>query len=595
MSADPVEALRRAAGPSLVSSSSLSADGRTLTLGSQTFDATARLSVRGVEGTYSLASTYLQIVDPSISLLKYRQECKKYNVEAGVKASDKAALVGYFYEASPTVKDDDDMEIDEEDVGEIEVAEKSDDGSQKDRDRDRDRDHDRGGEERHRRDKEKQRNRDEKDRARRHSDKHRGDGDRDHGKHRRSSDKHDKDRDRHRDRDRDRDTDRHHHGKHRRQSENHGRQHHRDKDRRHSHEKHDRHHRDEEKKHKAPITNEQLMGNLDIVVDKRNKAVPGEGEGGAGGQSQMLDPSQPSTPSASGNGAHGHDTLPPTPTADLLDEDVDEAELLVRCLSSAGFEVRNLTAEIKADRPAVERITAGEIPVGNSASVLRCGDGKRDFSRVLELFDEVRMAEQAAKKGGRGHTPGGSGGGKRPHPPPGTPGSDQKRSRRGAGSSGSAPVGRPIIVVPNAMTSPITMVNVQEFLGKAVFVPRTVMLKKSGGKRRLQTLTIRRKVSARLGGGEVEYEIIDNPLSQLKKTADWDRIVAIIPQGASWQFKGWKYETPVDIFSRCFGYYIGMEGAPIPKEISGWAVKQGWVNRDKRGMDSVTVAGFWNG
>lgn len=81
---------------------------------------------------------------------------------------------------------------------------------------------------------------------------------------------------------------------------------------------------------------------------------------------------------------------------------------------------------------------------------------------------------------------------------------------------------------------------------------------------------------------------------KLKHSADWDRIVAVIPQGAEWQFKGWKYTQPVDIFSRTFGFYIGYEGAPVPKEVLNWNVKLNNVHRDKRGLDSVTFSNFWN-
>jgi parafibromin len=33
------------------------------------------------------------------------------------------------------------------------------------------------------------------------------------------------------------------------------------------------------------------------------------------------------------------------------------------------------------------------------------------------------------------------------------------------------------------------------------------------------------------------------------KDRDWDRVVAVFATGQEWQFKGWKWERPVDIFS----------------------------------------------
>ena len=158
--------------------------------------------------------------------------------------------------------------------------------------------------------------------------------------------------------------------------------------------------------------------------------------------------------------------------------------------------------------------------------------------------------------------------------------------------------GKPIIIVPNAMTSPITLINALQFFQHSKFEPRDIAIKNQTGPKQ-SSLFVKRNVASRLGGGEVEYEIIDNPSRKLKSPADWDRVVAVIAQGAAWQFKGWgmvrgREATPVDIFSHSFGYYIGIEGAPVPKELLGWNVKKGNLSRDKRGLDSVVYANFWN-
>ena len=33
----------------------------------------------------------------------------------------------------------------------------------------------------------------------------------------------------------------------------------------------------------------------------------------------------------------------------------------------------------------------------------------------------------------------------------------------------------------------------------------------------------------------------------------------------------------------------------MPPDLKGWAVKNAFVNRDKRGLDQVAYASFWNG
>jgi len=54
-------------------------------------------------------------------------------------------------------------------------------------------------------------------------------------------------------------------------------------------------------------------------------------------------------------------------------------------------------------------------------------------------------------------------------------------------------------------------------------------------------------------------------------------------------------DNPVGVLSKSFGFYVGFEGAPIPQELSGWSVQKGYLSRDKRGLDGVVFAQFWNG
>ena len=381
---------------------------------------------------------------------------------------------------------------------------------------------------------------------------------------------------------------------------------------------------------KTGMTNEQLMEGLDVVVDKRDEDELGGGAAVSGGKTTGLDGAGGDGAAASsGAAAAAAAAGAPTPTV-LSEEEKEEEEerrqhaLVIQSLSSAGFEVGGMADAIESDRKAVEAITAMEIPVGNSASVLRCGagvgDARRDFSRVLELYIESLKAEERAKRAAAG---GGSGSGSGSGGPPGSDRKrsssggdrwgpkDPKRAKGGDAASSSKSGGRttpsrpkatgpPIIVVPNAMTSPITLVNATDFFGNATFVPRDVALKKAGGNASLaqlrkETVMVRHKVAPRLGGREIDFEIVDNPTTRLRNPADWDRVVAVVAQGAEWQFKGWRHAKPVDLFGRCFGFYVGIEGAPIPKELLGWNVKIGKLNRDKRGLDSVTFASFWNG
>ena len=82
-------------------------------------------------------------------------------------------------------------------------------------------------------------------------------------------------------------------------------------------------------------------------------------------------------------------------------------------------------------------------------------------------------------------------------------------------------MGKPIIIVPNTMTSPINLlVNVEEFLGSGIIVTRQKMLKYSVGMKRQQSVIIKRNIVSRVYGGLMKYEIIDNPKARLAKNRD---------------------------------------------------------------------------
>ena len=69
---------------------------------------------------------------------------------------------------------------------------------------------------------------------------------------------------------------------------------------------------------------------------------------------------------------------------------------------------------------------------------------------------------------------------------------------------------------------------------------------------RRATLPHRRVVAA--ASSRRRYTVVDNG-ARLSR-ADWDRVVAVFAQGAAWQFKGWKRDAPVEIFSRALGVHL---------------------------------------
>jgi len=108
----------------------------------------------------------------------------------------------------------------------------------------------------------------------------------------------------------------------------------------------------------------------------------------------------------------------------------------------------------------------------------------------------------------------------------------------------------PIIIVPSALTSLITLYNVQDFLENGVFVPP--IERKNQGVRKENLVVVKRK-KGKEDNKVVPYHIMDNPSKFGLK--EWDRVVAVFAMGPTWQFKDWKWAStsnpsPVEIFSK---------------------------------------------
>lgn len=120
----------------------------------------------------------------------------------------------------------------------------------------------------------------------------------------------------------------------------------------------------------------------------------------------------------------------------------------------------------------------------------------------------------------------------------------------------------PIIIIPAATTSLITMVNVKDILQDLKFVSNEEK-KKQGITRDnevlLQVIELKTQLVSSVNqifylkrkrnNMTVPYRVIDNP--QKLTQQDWNRVVAVFVMGPAWQFKGWPWDgNPVEIFSK---------------------------------------------
>jgi len=153
---------------------------------------------------------------------------------------------------------------------------------------------------------------------------------------------------------------------------------------------------------------------------------------------------------------------------------------------------------------------------------------------------------------------------------------------------GSKRVSRtPIIIIPAAPKSLITMFNARDVLQDLRFVS-TEDKRAAGGKRDNELLIQRRKE----GGLTVPYRILDNP-GKLNN-AEWDRVVAVFVMGQAWQFKGWPWDgSPVEIFSKIAGYHLKWDETNLEKNIANWAVTVIQLSRTRRHLDRAALMTFW--
>ncbi|KAK3928824.1 Parafibromin [Frankliniella fusca] len=180
---------------------------------------------------------------------------------------------------------------------------------------------------------------------------------------------------------------------------------------------------------------------------------------------------------------------------------------------------------------------------------------------------------------------------KKPAPQPNPMPAPQTQPRVG-NSMSSLPANKrpsrtPIIIIPAANTSLITMYNARDVLQDLKFVS-TEEKKAQGAKRDNEILLQRRKD----GGLTVPYRIVDNP-GKLNP-ADWERVVAVFVMGPAWQFKGWPWGgNPVEIFSKICAFHLKYDEMKLDSNVAQWAVHVVQLSRTKRHLDRAALMVIW--
>jgi parafibromin len=154
------------------------------------------------------------------------------------------------------------------------------------------------------------------------------------------------------------------------------------------------------------------------------------------------------------------------------------------------------------------------------------------------------------------------------------------------------------IIVPHSLTSLITLYNVQDFLKNSEFQSSESMRDKNPV--RESTITFER--TNPLNGTSYLFNVIDSVDRFKDNPSEWERVVGVFVSGQKWQFRGWKWEEPVDIFSQGIynvflivvkGFYLKFNDSNIDNAVKNWNVTVLEVNRYKRHFDGQCVHKFW--
>ncbi|OCL13627.1 CDC73-domain-containing protein [Glonium stellatum] len=136
----------------------------------------------------------------------------------------------------------------------------------------------------------------------------------------------------------------------------------------------------------------------------------------------------------------------------------------------------------------------------------------------------------------------------------------------------------PIILLSPSASSLLRMSNIKSFLDSGVYIPANSA---EASTTSVNLLHISRTLPSIDASRPLRFILVDTP-DQFKPDY-WSRVVAVFTTGQTWQFKGYKWTQPTELFSHVLGVYVGWQGEEPPPVVKGWG----------RGVISVKVD-KWN-
>ncbi|XP_068650573.1 protein CDC73 homolog [Aristolochia californica] len=288
-------------------------------------------------------------------------------------------------------------------------------------------------------------------------------------------------------------------------------------------------------------------------------------------------------PSAKLPGAADQEYRPEEPPTLLAGPAADETEIHVS-IANDHVETLNYTSMIKAlERPLKDRETLLECRHRNFYEILISSQRREEERHRIESHQ--RKDGLVAKSRLMGGTDVGGYGEDLGLDPSAKPKMHLKGSKIGEGV--------PIILVPSASQTLITIYNVKEFLEDGVFVPSDVKMKQlRPGTTKPDCVTVQKKFSR--DRVVAAYEVRDKPSTL--KAEDWDRVVAVFVLGKEWQFKDWPFKDHVEIFNKIIGFFMRFEDDSVEsaKTVKQWNVKIISISKNKRHQDRAAALEVWD-
>ncbi|KAJ2999830.1 40S ribosomal protein S4, X isoform [Globomyces sp. JEL0801] len=227
----------------------------------------------------------------------------------------------------------------------------------------------------------------------------------------------------------------------------------------------------------------------------------------------------------------------------------------------------SLSAEITNDVESVKRMALMCRTVNTPYNIL-CVKGQKHFANIEKPAFNAFITKDEKKE-------------VRPKPVVHQPETKKKSSRVVEKDKNTIP----IIIIPAAAQSVISLYNVEELLIKQNFVAADEFRKK--GIIKPASVIIKRDPKKYAVSDFLVLDSIDS-----LKPIDWKRVVGVFTMGQEWQFRSWKWDKPVDIFSNTVGFSLTFQDEPLPGLARGPKKHLKRLNAPKHWMLSK-LTGTW--